>query len=380
MDKPRIYLDNAATTRVAEEVVQAMLPYFSEQYGNPSSVHSIGREARSAIEMARKTIAGLINASPMEIYFTSGGTEVDNLIINGAINTFGLRHVITSKIEHHAVLHTLESLEEKGEINISYVALDKKGQLDMSHLEELLSSNPNTLVCLMHGNNEIGNITDIKKVASLCDTYSSFFHTDSVQTMGQYRHDVKDSKVHTLVCSAHKLHGPKGVGFLYLRKDKKFAPAIIGGGQERGMRGGTENVAGIVGLAKAMELAWESMDEKLSHKKNLKERMINMLKKNIPGVEFNGACEDPDKCMSSVLNVSFPPSSENEFLLFHLDMKGIAASGGSACASGASTGSHVLTALGADPDRTAVRFSFGRYNTEEDIDRTVEVLKELLVK
>ena len=379
MTTARIYLDNAATTRVDPVVFEAMKPYFMEHYGNPSSVHGHGREARSAVEMTRKNIAELINATPGEIFFTSGGTEADNTIINGAIRGVGITHAITSKIEHHAVLHTLEHLEKQGKITLSFVALDEKGRVKLDNLEELLEEHPKSFVSLMHANNEVGNLLDIKQVAALCDSHGAFFHTDSVQTMGQHRHDVRDSGVHTLVCSAHKLHGPKGIGFMYIRRDKRFQPMIIGGGQEREMRGGTENVAGIVGLGKAMEIAYETMEESQKHKRSLKQQMMTALKESLPGISFNGNCGDLENSLHSVLNVSFPPSPENEFLLFNLDLQGISASGGSACASGASTGSHVLTALGVDPNRGAVRFSFGRYNTEEDIQNTVRVLKEIFV-
>ena len=375
----RIYLDNAATTRVDPVVFEAMRPYFMEQYGNPSSIHAHGREARSVVEMTRKTIAGLINATPGEIFFTSGGTEADNTIINGAIRNFGITHAITSKIEHHAVLHTLEHLEKLGKITLSHVALDEKGRVILENLEELLQQYPKSFVSLMHANNEVGNLLDIKQVATLCDTHGAFFHSDSVQTMGQFRHDTRDSGVHSLVCSAHKLHGPKGVGFMYVRRDKRFQPMIIGGGQEREMRGGTENVAGIVGLGKAMEITFQNMEEESTHKKELKQLMIQGLKEAIPGITFNGNSEDSEGSIHSVLNVSFPPSPENEFLLFNLDLKGISASGGSACASGATTGSHVLTALDTDPKRGAVRFSFGRYNSAEDISYTVSVLKEIFL-
>lgn len=374
---PKIYLDNAATTRLDEEVLQAMLPLMTDNFGNPSSIHSHGRQVRSAIEKARKTVAGLINASPSEIFFTSGGTEADNTAITCSIDTFGLTHAITSPTEHHAVLHTLEYLAQKGIIELSFVKLDEKGNVSLEHLEELLSTKPRTLVSLMHGNNEIGNLIDLEKVGEICKKYDAIFHTDTVQTMGHFKHDVQALKVDFLVGSAHKFHGPKGVGFLYINADSKIHPFIHGGSQERNMRGGTENVYGIVGLAKALEIAYKDMAEHEKHIKGLKQRMIDKLKASIPDVQFNGDSANVEGSLYTVLNVSLPPSSDNDMLLFNLDIAQISCSGGSACTSGSDVGSHVLGALNVNPERGNVRFSFGKYNTTEEIDKVVEVLAGL---
>ncbi|MDH5396865.1 MAG: cysteine desulfurase [Cyclobacteriaceae bacterium] len=368
-----IYLDNAATTPLDPLVLEAMMPYMTEKFGNPSSSHSHGRAAKAGLEMARKTIAGLINASPGEIYFTSGGTEADNTILTNSIRQFGIRNVLTARTEHHAVLHTLEALEERGEIEISYVNTDEKGHVLMDSVSEFLKTYPNSLVSLMQANNEIANVTDIYSLAEMCEEHGAFFHSDTVQAMGHFPHDMQQLKAHGIVCSAHKLHGPKGVGFMYLKKNKRFAPFIKGGPQERNMRGGTENITGIVGMSKALELAYAHMEEHQKHILGLKNRMIRLLSEKISGVEFNGDSESPDS-LYTVLNVSLPPSANNEFILFNLDIQGISASGGSACASGANTGSHVLTALGTSPDMGAVRFSFSKFNAIKDIDQAVEAL------
>ncbi|MFD2034136.1 cysteine desulfurase family protein [Belliella marina] len=374
----KVYLDNAATTAMDDRVIEAMIPYMKEHYGNPSSVHSHGREVRSAIEKSRKKVAELLNASPSEIFFTSGGTEADNTAIVCGIHTHGIKHAITSPIEHHAVLHTLEECEKKGFIKLSKVEVDKYGALNLDHLQELLKSNPNSMVSIMHANNEIGNINDLDAIGNLSKEFGAFFHSDTVQTMGHYVHDLKSLPVDSIVAGGHKFHGPKGSGFLYVRKDKKITPFIYGGAQERNMRGGTENVIGIVGIAKALELAYEDMDGHRKHVEGLKSRFIDQLKECIPGVAFNGLSADLDKSLYTVLNVSLPPSEENSgMLLFNLDLHGISASGGSACSSSATVGSHVLRALGASAERDSVRFSFSRFNTADDIDYTVRVLKEL---
>ncbi|RZS95600.1 cysteine desulfurase family protein [Cecembia calidifontis] len=374
----RVYLDNAATTAMDDRVIEAMLPYMKLHYGNPSSVHSHGREVRSAIEKARKKVAELLNASPSEIFFTSGGTEADNTAIVCGIETHGIMHAITSPIEHHAVLHTLEECAKKGKVKLSLLDVNQKGEINLEQLEDLLKAHPNSFVSLMHANNEIGNINDLNAIGHLAKTYGAFFHSDTVQTMGHYVHDLKTLPVDALVAGGHKFHGPKGSGFLFVRKDKKIHPFIHGGAQERNMRGGTENVIGIIGIAKALELAYEDMDGHRKHIESLKNRFIELLRENIPGVEFNGLSGDMERSLYTVLNVSLPPSEENRgMLLFNLDLHGISASGGSACSSGATVGSHVLRALGHDPERESVRFSFSRFNTVEEIDYTVEKLKEL---
>lgn len=374
----RVYLDNAATTAMDDRVIEAMLPFMKLHYGNPSSVHSHGREVRSAIEKARKKVAELLNATPTEIFFTSGGTEADNTAIVCGIETHGITHAITSPIEHHAVLHTLEECAKKGKVKLSILDVNEKGEIDLGQLEALLKANPKSFVSLMHANNEIGNINDLNRIGELARAYEAFFHSDTVQTMGHFVHDLKSLPIDAIVAGAHKFHGPKGSGFLYVRKDKKIHPFIYGGAQERNMRGGTENVIGIVGIAKALELAYEDMDSHRKHIESLKIRFIDALKENIPGVQFNGLSADLNKSLYTVLNVSLPPSEENRgMLLFNLDLNGISASGGSACSSGATVGSHVLKAIGHDPERESVRFSFSRFNTAEEVDYTVEKLKEL---
>lgn len=375
-----VYLDNAATTPLDPEVFEAMKPYLLENYGNPSSIHSHGRKARAAIESARKQIAGLLNASTSEIFFTSGGTEADNTFINCAVDSYEIKHAITSPIEHHAVLHTLENLEKQGKLKLSYVDLDDKGHIKTAHLETLLSTNPRSLVSIMHANNEIGNLTDIELIGELCEKHEALFHSDTVQAMGHYPHDLSELKVNSITGAAHKFHGPKGAGFMYIDKNIKISPLIFGGSQERSMRGGTENVYGIIGLAKAMEIAYRNMDEHRIYIEGLKNRMISQLKEKIEGIDFNGDSANLDKSLYTVLNVCFPEAADNDMLLFTLDINGISASGGSACSSGASMGSHVLAGIKADPKRGAVRFSFSKYNTPEEIDYTVQKVAEFYNK
>jgi cysteine desulfurase len=373
----RIYLDNAATTPLDPEVFEAMKPFMLEDFGNPSSTHSHGRKTRAAIESARKKIAELLHCTPGEIIFTSGGTEADNTILTSSIRTYNIKHVISSPIEHHAVEQTLHTLASRGLVTLSMVNLDKVGHVDLGHLEALLKANPGSLVSLMHANNEIGNLLDIQEVGELCDTNHAYFHSDTVQTVGHYVHDLTKIKIHGMAAAAHKFHGPKGTGFMFLRKDKKIQPFVYGGSQERNMRGGTENVYGIIGLAKALEIAYRDMAEHTRSIQALKTRMINKLRENIPGVDFHGASADPDKSLYTVLNVCLPESDDNDMVLFNLDLKGISASGGSACSSGATSGSHVLGALYPGSKKGAVRFSFSKFNTAEDIDYAVSKLAEL---
>lgn len=371
----KVYLDNAATTAIDEKVVEAMLPVLKEQFGNPSSIHGYGRQARAIIEKARKQVAGFLNVSPSEIFFTSGGTEADNMAIRCAINDLGIKQAISSKIEHHAVTHTLEALEKAGQLKLSYVNLTDNGHIDLNHLEELLKNNERSFVSLMHANNEIGNLIDLGKVGDLCKKYNAVFHSDTVQTMGHYRFNLQKTPVDFVTCSAHKFHGPKGVGFLYINSNVKIKPLIYGGAQERNMRGGTENIYGIAGLAKAMEIAQEQVKDHREYILGLKNYMIEQLEKSIPGVEFNGDAKG--KSLYTVLNVCFPKTEIGEMLLFNLDIDGIAASGGSACSSGSQQGSHVLAEVQRDKDRPSVRFSFSKYNTKEEIDYVVERLKKL---
>ena len=380
-----VYLDNAATTQLDPEVLEAMMPLLTSQFGNPSSIHSHGRTVRTAIEKARKTVASLLNTSPAEIFFTSGGTEADNTAIQCSIATYGLTHAITSPLEHHAVLHTLEHLAKQGTIQLSLVNIDEKGHIDLTHLEELLRQNRSvgstrSLVSLMHGNNEIGNLLNINRVGELCREYDAIFHSDTVQTMGHFRHDLQQLPVDFIVGAGHKFHGPKGVGFLYVNADRvKIHPFVYGGSQERNMRGGTENVYGIVGLAKALEIAYRDMDAHREHITALKRRMIEQLVEKMPGVQFNGDSAAIDSSLYTVLNVSLPASEISDMLLFSLDIARISASGGSACSSGSNVGSHVLAALPElDPDRGYVRFSFGKYNTPEEIDYAVDTLVGLV--
>jgi cysteine desulfurase len=373
-----IYFDNAATTPLDPEVFEAMKPFLMENFGNPSSTHAHGRKVRAAIESCRKKVAELLNASPGEIIFTSGGTEADNTLITSTVQTYGIKHVISSAIEHHAVLHTIENLEKAGVVHSHTVQLDANGHVDIDHLRKLLSQYPGALVSLMHANNELGNLLDLKVVGELCKEHNAFFHSDTVQTVGHYRHNMKELYVCGMTAAAHKFHGPKGVGFMYIRKDRKINPLVHGGAQERNMRGGTENVYGIVGLVKALEIAYRDMDAHEKYIAGLKSRMIERLKAEIPGVTFHGDSANLQRSLYTVLNVSLPECEENDMILFNLDLHGISASGGSACSSGASTGSHVLAALYPGSKRGAVRFSFSKYNTPEEVDVVVEKLADLV--
>jgi cysteine desulfurase len=373
-----IYLDNAATTPLDPEVFEAMRPFLLGDYGNPSSTHAHGRKVRAAIESARKKVAELLNATPGEIIFTSGGTEADNTILTGAVESFGIREAISSPIEHHAVLHTLGEMEKRGRLRLHWVALDEKGYVQLNDLERLLKTYPGSLVSLMHANNEIGNLLDLQAVGELCAAHGAYFHTDAVQAVGHVRHDMKTLKVAGLVAAAHKFHGPKGVGFMYIRKDKRVGPFIHGGSQERGLRGGTENVSGIIGMTKALEIAYRDMDSHQHHLAALKRRMVDALREAVPGVAFHGDSANPDRSLHKVLNVSLPESDDNDMILFNLDLAGISASGGSACSSGATQGSHVLAALYPESKRGAIRFSFSKYNTLEEIDKAVRTLASLV--
>lgn len=371
----KIYFDNAATTPMHPEVLDAMIPVLNSQFGNPSSIHSFGRETRALIENARKTVAKLLNAAPSEIFFTSGGTEADNMAIRRTIHDKGIRHAISAATEHHAVSHTLEELEQEGTITLHNLNVDAQGHVDLNQLETLVQQYPGALVSLMHANNETGTVIDINKVGALCKQYGAFFHSDTVQTMAHFQYDLANTHVDMLTGAAHKFHGPKGVGFLYLSSRLQISPFITGGAQERNMRGGTENVYGIVGLAKAMEIAYRDLEEDMTHVSTIKNRMIGLLEQEIPGVRFNGDISEGN--LYTVLNVSFPPSEMAETLLFSLDINGIAASGGSACSSGSNVGSHVLRAMNADSSRPSVRFSFSKFNTLEEVDYCVAKLKEI---
>ena len=378
--KQRYYFDNAATTPLDPQVLEAMLPYLANNFGNPSSIHSHGREVRSAVEKARKTVANLLNCSTSEIFFTSGGTEADNMAIVNSVLKHNIKHAITSKLEHHAVLHTLQHLESQGILQISYVNLKENGDVDLEHLIELLAKNERSIVSLMHGNNEVGNLLPMEQAGEISKKYNAIFHSDTVQTMAHYLHDLQKINIDFAVGAAHKFHGPKGVGFLYINGNNKIDPYIHGGSQERNMRGGTENVYGIIGLAKAMEIAYEGMESHKSHIENLKSKLITGLKNKITNIGFNGGSENIKNSLYTVLNVSFPPMDEADMLLFNLDINKISASGGSACTSGSNIGSHVLTALGVSPERPSVRFSFSKYNTIEEVDYLIEKVTTIIVK
>ena len=373
----RVYLDNAATTQIAPEVIDFMTDLMKSDYANPSSIHHGGRKSRILIENARKTVSGFLNTSPGNIFFTSGGTEADNMAIRCGIIDNKISHAITSSISHKAVLYPLEELKKKEIIHLDYIKLDKNGRIDLSHLEELLQNNPKTFVSIMHANNEIGTIQPIKEIGDLCIKYNAVFHCDTVQTMAHYPINLQEFNVDFITGSAHKFHGPKGVGFIYISDNINIKPFISGGSQERNMRAGTENVHSIAGLAKAMEISYSNMEEDKKYISNIKKYMIEQLKENIADIEFNGNCTDFENSLFKILSVSFPKISESEMLLFNLDIHGISCSGGSACSAGNMSGSHVLDVVCSDKNRTGVRFSFSRYNTKEEIDYTIQKIKEI---
>ncbi len=371
----RIYLDNAATTPLSEEVIEAMLPYMRSHYGNPSSIHAEGRQSRAAIEEARKTVANYIGASIGEVFFTSGGTEANNMALKCAVRDLGVGRIISSKMEHHCVLHSVETLAKAG-VQVDYVTIDNYGHVDYEHLEALLQQDtPKTLVSLMHANNEVGTLLDLERTSELCQQYDALLHSDTVQTIGHLPIDVNTVKINFLSGAAHKFHGPKGVGFLYINNNNIVKPFINGGAQERNMRGGTENVYGIVGLAKALELAYENLDTYQEQILSVRNYLKTQLEAQFIDIRFNG---DLDDALYTLLSVSFPPSDKGDLLLLSLDIAGISVSGGSACSSGADVGSHVITALHGDPNRKTIRFSFSHENTIEEIDQVITKLKELL--
>ena len=377
MQEQRIYLDNAATTALDPQVLEAMMPYLTEKFGNPSSIYSYGRETRMAIEQARKSVAGILQAKPAEIFFTSGGTESSNTAIHAAVQDLGCRRIITSRIEHHATLHTVEHLDNLDVVTVDYVRLLPDGHIDLKDLEQLLAaSKERTLVTLMHANNEIGNLLDIHAVGALCQKYDAIFHSDTVQTVGHYPFNLRETPVHFITGAAHKFHGPKGVGLLYINDSVRIKPFVHGGGQERNMRAGTENLYGIVGFARALELATERHEEDREYIGELKRYMHERLSARIPGVTFNG--DALGKSLYTVLNVAFPKTEKSEMLLFNLDINHICVSGGSACTSGADAGSHVIRGISSHPNQQPVRFSFSRQNTRGEIDVVVDKLAELL--
>lgn len=370
-----IYFDNAATTPIHPLVISEINNVMQDCFGNPSSIHAEGRKAKTLIEDSRRKIATLLGCAPGEIFFTSSGTEADNMAIRKSVEDLGVKNIITSAIEHHAVLHTIEDLVQNGKVTVQYVNLNENGHVDLQHLELLLSNSSNTLVSLMHCNNEIGNLLNIETVGDLCKQYNALFHCDTVQTIGHQPIDLEKLNITFLAASAHKFNGPKGVGFIYINHNIKIHPLLTGGSQERYMRGGTENVYGIVGMAKALEIAVSNMDNDKSHLLQLKEYFIKQLQHNIPGVLFNGDAQG--QSAYTILNVSFPPTPVAEMFLFKLDMAGICASGGSACSSGTDIGSHVLNQLKTDKNRPAVRFSFGYKNTTDEVDYVIGKLSEI---
>jgi cysteine desulfurase len=373
----RIYLDNAATTALDPAVLETMMPYLTEKFGNPSSIYSYGRETRMAVETARKSVAKLLNANPAEIFFTSGGTESSNMAIKAAIRDLGCRHIVTSKIEHHAVTHTIEHLDNLDDVKVSYVKILQDGHVDLEDLEKLLAATDDkTLVSLMHANNEIGNMLDIHAVGNLCKLYNAIFHSDTVQTVGHFPMDLRNTPIHFVTGAAHKFHGPKGIGIIYINENVRIKPFVHGGSQERNMRAGTENIYGIVGFAKAFEIAMEGYEKDSAYIGILKYYMHEQLKMHIPGVGFNG--DVLGRSLYAVLSVSFPKTEKSEMILFNLDINKICASGGSACTSGADAGSHVIRAINNNPNQITVRFSFSKHNTKEEIDAVVDKLKELV--
>ncbi len=373
----RIYLDNAATTPLLPAVIDSMARVMREQYGNPSSIHAEGRAMRAVIEESRKKVANLIGASIGEIFFTSGGTESSNMALKCSVRDLGVQRIISSPTEHHCVSHTLEVLENQN-VKLEMLNVDERGKLDYDQLETLLQNNngQKTLVTLMHANNEIGTLSDMERISRLCEQYGALYHADTVQTMGHFPFNVSKTKIHFLTGGAHKFHGPKGAGFIYINHASMLKPFIDGGGQERNMRGGTENAYGIVGLAKALELACENMAEHRQHIEELRSYLKQSLLDNFEDVQFNGDVDGDS--LYTVLSVSFPPSAKSEMLLLLLDIAGVSASGGSACSSGAEAGSHVLQAIGADPNRKTIRFSFSHLNTKEEMDDLVEKLKTMV--
>lgn len=373
----RIYFDNAATTALDPEVLDAMMPYLTEKFGNPSSVYSYGRETKMAVELARKSVAQQLNAHPSEIFFTSGGTESNNTAIQASVRDLDCLRIITSQIEHHAVGHTIDFIKNQGGVKVDYVNLMSNGHIDLTHLELLLAtSSEKTLVSLMHGNNEIGNLLDLHETGKLCEKFNALFHSDTVQTVGHFPFDLRNTPVHFITGSAHKFHGPKGVGLLYINENIRIKPFLFGGGQERNMRAGTENVHGIVGFAKALELSSTNHENDSNHINEVRMYMYEKLKKNIPQLSFNG--DVTGKSLYTVLSVNFPKSDKSELLLFNLDIQNICASIGSACASGVEEGSHVINAIHPNFDSVTVRFSFSKYNTKEEVDIVIEKIKSLI--
>lgn len=375
----QVYLDNAATTPLLPEVITTITEAMQNIYGNPSSIHQIGRKAKSLVETARKNIAKHFNVSASEIVFTAGGSEADNLILRNAVINLGVTTIISSKIEHHAVLHTIDNLIKEFGITVKWVDLTNNGEINETHLEALLQQDDSKkLVSLMYINNEIGNILNIEKVGSLCTKYKALFHSDAVQAVGHFKFDIQKTPIDFFVASAHKFHGPKGVGFAYIKKGIGIYPIVHGGEQERGARAGTENVHSILGMDKALQIAYANLNQEAAEIQTLKNYFIQQLKDNFEGIKFNGTSDNEQLSSYIILNVQFP--KEYGMLLFNLDLKGIAVSGGSACQSGSSKGSHVLNTILSEKEakNTSIRFSFSKLNTTEEIDFVIDNLKTLI--
>lgn len=381
MDR-KVYFDNAATTPMRKEVIDSMHKVLLETFGNPSSTHSFGRSAKTQIETARKSISKHFNSDPQEIIFTSGGTESDNMLLRCAVQDLGVQTVITSKIEHHAILHAVDFLAENKLANVLYVKTDSEGLIDFRDLEHLLKvDRTKKLVSLMHINNEIGSILDLDRVSKLCQDNDALFHTDAVQGVGHYAIDLNQLKIDFLSAAAHKFHGPKGVGFSFVRKNSGLNPFILGGSQERGLRAGTESVHNIVGMAKALEIAYSRIDEEQKYLKDLKTYAIEQFTKSFPEIHFNGCCSDLDRSSCTLVNVSLPvPEDKANLLNFHLDLKGIACSKGSACQSGSTKGSHVIEEVVplSHKNNPAIRFSFSIFNTKMEIDYLIQTLESFV--
>jgi len=376
----QIYLDNAATTPLRDAVIRDMQEALSRCFGNPSSTHAFGRSAKTGVEQARKTIATALGVRPGEIIFTSGGTEADNMILRGAVRDLGVKTLITTRIEHHAVLHTAEALEREAGVRLAFVPLDRDGNPDLPALEDLLREDDSRkLVSLMHVNNEIGNLLDLEAVGALCRETGALLHSDTVQSVGHFPLDLQQSPVDFATAAAHKFHGPKGIGFAFIRRHTGLGPLIVGGAQERGFRAGTEPYHNIVGLETAFKAAYENLEEERAYVQGLKAYFIDRLKEAIPGVAFNGLSADMERSTYTLVNVRLPLSeAQGQLLLFHLDLKGIACSKGSACQSGSDSGSHVLHEILDERQRRqpSLRFSFSHANTRDELDYTVEVLRE----
>ncbi len=372
----KVYFDNAASTPIDHKVAKLMYDSYLDDFGNPSSIHQYGRKSKTIIERCRKKIADIMGTSPGEIFFTSGGTEADNMVLHHAAINLGYKNIITSPIEHHAVLHALNYLSNKKFCNVHYVEINKMGEINLEHLEQLLTQFPEALVSLMHINNEIGTILPLQKVSEICSKHKALFHSDTVQSIGHYPFNFKETNIDFIACSAHKFHGPKGVGFVYINSKNTPQPFIHGGAQERGVRGGTENTQGIIGLTEALEISNIEYAENFKKILDLKTYFIKSIQSAFPDVAFNGTIEN-DKSSYRIVNICLPKSDKAEMMLFNLDILGVCVSSGSACTSGTNIGSHVLKAIGSDMNKPSFRFSFSKYNTKDEVDYAIKQLKNI---